>query len=119
MAKTELETRTKDFSLALIDLVERIPRSRAGDVVGRQLLRSGTSMGANYREANRAESRKDFLHKVGIATKESAETEYWLELIQESEHLKTTGCDKILAESQELLAILTSIGRNAKANQKK
>jgi len=78
MAKTELETRTKDISLELIDLVERIPRSRAGDVVGRQLLRSGTSMGANYREANRAESSKDFLQKVGIATKESIETEYWL-----------------------------------------
>lgn len=117
MAKTELETRTKSFSLDLIDLVERLPKGRAGDVIGRQLLRSGTSLGANYREANRAESKKDFLHKIGIATKESAESEYWLELIQESKHLKTAGSDQLLAESQELLAILTAIGRNAKTNQ--
>jgi four helix bundle protein len=96
-----------------------MPKNRAGDVVGRQLLRSGTSMGANYREANRAESGKDFLHKIGIATKEAAETEYWLELIQESVHLKTAGTESLLSESRELLAILTAIGRNAKANQKK
>ena len=75
MAKTEFETRTKEFALELIDLVERMPRNRAGDVVGKQLLRSGTSIGANYREANRAVSRPDFHNKLGIATKESAETD--------------------------------------------
>jgi four helix bundle protein len=75
MAKTELETRTKVFALDLIDLVERLPKNRAADVVGRQLLRSGTSIGANYREANRGESRADFIHKLGISTKESAETD--------------------------------------------
>ncbi len=119
MAKTELETRTKNFALELIDLVERMPRNRAGDVVGRQLLRSGTSLGANYREANRAESAKDFLHKVGISTKESAETEFWLELIDESVHLQTDGSQELLSESRELIAILTAIGRNAKASSKK
>ena len=118
MAKTELETRTKDFALELIDFVERMPRNRSGDVVGRQVLRSGTSIGANYREANRAESKPDFLHKLGISTKESAETEFWLELINESPHLKTKGTVKLLDECGELLAILISIGRNTKRSKK-
>ena len=119
MARTELEVRTKQFALDLIDLVdlvERLPAGRAGDVVGRELLRSGTSIGANYREANRAESKNDFIHKVSISTKEAAETEFWLELVTESEHLETIGSSDVLAESRELLAILTSIGRNTKKN---
>jgi len=78
------------------------------------MLRSGTSIGANYREANRAESKADFVHKIGIATKEAAETEYWLELIAESPKLQTEGCQKLLKESDELIAILTTIGRKAK-----
>jgi four helix bundle protein len=119
MARTELEVRTKRFALDLIDLVERLPNGRAGDVVGRQLLRSGTSIGANYREANRAESKNDFIHKVGISTKEAAETEFWLELVSESKHLKTEGSGEVLSESRELLAILTSIGRNTKAGKAK
>ena len=118
MAKTELEVRTKQFALDLIDLVERLPVGRAGDVVGRQLLRSGTSIGANYREANRAESKNDFIHKVSISTKEAAETEFWLELVTKSEHLETIGSDEVLSESRELLAILTSIGRNSKNSSK-
>lgn len=116
MAKTELETRTKEFALELIDLFERMPRNRAGDVVGKQLLRSGTSIGANYREANRAVSRRDFHNKLGIATKESAETEFWLELVDESEHLQTEGAKELLKESGELIATLTTIGRNSKRN---
>jgi four helix bundle protein len=116
MARTELEVRAKQFALDLIDLVERLPTGRAGDVVGRQLLRSGTSIGANYREANRAESKNDFIHKVSISTKEAAETEFWLELVTESEHLETIGSSDVLSESRELLAILTSIGRNTKKN---
>jgi len=118
MAKTELETRTKEFALQLIDFVERMPRNRAGNVVGRQLLRSGMSIGANYREANRAVTKADFLHKLGISTKESAETEFWLELINESPHLQTTGAIKLLDECGELIAILVTIGRNAKRAKK-
>ena len=118
MARTELEVRTKQFALDLIDLVERLPVGRAGDVVGRQLFRSGTSIGANYREANRAESKNDFIHKVSISTKEAAETEFWLEIVTESEHLETLGSAEVLSESRELLAILTSIGRNSKNSSK-
>lgn len=114
MAKAEFEARTKQFSLDLIDLVERMPRNRASDVVGRQLLRSGTSVGANYREANRAGSKADFLHKLGIATKEAAEAQYWLELVSESKHLVSEATAKLLLESDELIAILTAMGRNTK-----
>ncbi len=117
MAKNDLEVRTKQFALKLIDLVEHLPRNRAGEVVGRQVLRSGTSIGANYREANRGESRDDFIHKVGIAAKEASETEYWLELITESPHLEAVGALSLLRESREILAILTTIGKNAKANR--
>lgn len=119
MAKTELETRTKEFALDLIELVERMPRNRAGDVVARQLLRSGTSIGANYREANRAHTRADFHHKLSISTKESAETEFWLELVNESEHLQTKGTAELLQESGELIAILTTIAKNSKSSEKK
>ena len=68
------------------------------------------------KKANRAESKNDFIHKVSISTKEAAETEFWLELVTESEHLETIGSSDVLAESRELLAILTSIGRNTKKN---
>lgn len=118
MAKTELEQRTKMFALSVIELVENLPHTRAGNVAARQLMKSGTSIGANYREANRAESCEDFIHKVGIATKEASETEYWLELITESPHLKTNNADELLSESRELLAILITIGKNAKTNRK-
>ncbi|MFZ4773854.1 MAG: four helix bundle protein [Terrimicrobiaceae bacterium] len=117
MAKTELEDRTKKFAIEIIDLVEQMPRNRAGDVAGRQLLRSGTSVGANYREANRGVSRDGFINKVGIATKEASEVEYWLELISESPHLKTPGSIPLIQESREILAILTTIGKNAKSSR--
>src|SRR6266576_3194529 len=64
--KNDLQTRTKRFALFIIELVGKLPRSRASDVIGHQLLKSGTSIGANYREATRAQSRDDFIHKIGI-----------------------------------------------------
>jgi four helix bundle protein len=111
--KNELEGRTLQFALKVITFVESLPRSPAGAVLGRQLLRSATSIGANYREAQRAESRADFIHKVAVAEKEAAETEYWLILCRES-RLAAPEADKLLAESRELLAIFVTIGRNAK-----
>ena len=73
--KKELEARTKRFALSVIELVVKLRRGKASDIIGYQLLKSGTSIGANYREANRAESHDDFIHKVGICEKEAAETE--------------------------------------------
>ena len=111
--KTELEGRTLEFALRVIAFVGTFPTTSAGLVIGRQLLKSGTSIGANYREAGRGESKSDFIHKVGIAEKEASETEYWLQICQRT-GLGGKEVERLLDESQQLLAILTTIGRNAK-----
>jgi four helix bundle protein len=112
--KKELEVRTKRFALSVIRLVAMTPRSAAADVIGRQLLRSATSVGANYREANRSVSRADFANKIGIVQKEASETQYWLELAVESETFKASSTSEVLRESTELLAIFTTIGKRLK-----
>ena len=109
-----LEERTLAFAVAVVRLVGGLPRTDVASVVGRQLLKSGTSIGANYREANRAESREDFVHKSAIVLKECAETEYWLELCTRTELGVITERDTLLQEVRELLAIFTTINRRAK-----
>jgi len=84
MNKKDLEQRTKGFALRIIKFVASLPMGSVADVLGYQLLKAGTSVGANYREANRAQSRNDFIHKIAIVEKESAESEYWLELFNDS-----------------------------------
>jgi four helix bundle protein len=114
MDKAELEQRTKRFALRVIGFVAELPKSKVNDVLGYQLLKSGTSIGANYREANRAESRNDFIHKIGVVEKEAAETQYWLELSQKARLGSTQERQWLLQESGELLAIFTSIGKTTK-----
>jgi four helix bundle protein len=111
--KTELEGRTLEFAIRITSFVDKLPRTTAGWTLGRQLLKAATSIGANYREAGRAESKDDFIHKVGIAEKEAAETEYWLLICQRS-FTDVADATPLLDESRQLLAILTTIGRNAK-----
>src|SRR6266478_2930773 len=105
----DLEKRTRQFALSVIKFVSSLPRTRAADVLGRQLLRSATSIGANYREANRGVSRADFVNKIGTVQKEAAETQYWLELLIESSIAKDQAA-VLLQEASKLLAIFTSIG---------
>jgi four helix bundle protein len=112
--KTELEGRTKKFAVAIVRLVRTFPKTVDGVGIGRQLLDSGTSIGANYREANRAESRKDFIHKVGVAEKEASETQFWLEICQEAPLGELVQVNKLHKEAGELLAILITIGRNSR-----
>ena len=112
--KKQLEARTKQFALKVIRLITGLPPTKVIDVLGRQLLKSGTSIGANYREANRAQSRDDFIHKIAICEKEAAETEYWIELLSESGLGHRTALQPLLAESRELLAIFVASGRTAK-----
>jgi four helix bundle protein len=89
--KNDLETRTKRFALSIVELVGKLPHCKASGVIGYQLLKSGTSIGANYREAARAQSsRDDFIHKIGICAKETSETEYWLELAQGADLIALT-----------------------------
>ena len=114
MDKSELESRTKEFALRVVRFVGSLPKNRVTDVLGHQVLRSGTSIGANYREANRAESRNDFIHKLGIAEKEASETCYWLELLEETGIGDQEERRWLLRESGELLAIFTASGKTAK-----
>ncbi len=110
-----LERRTLEFAAQVLDFVLPLPQGPVRDVIGRQMLRSATSIGANYREANRAASRADFVSKVNIAEKEASETVYWLELCG----LRSLGNDRLrpilLQEGGELLAILVTIGKRAKS----
>ncbi len=115
MDKSELERRTKTFALRVIQFVGKLPKNKVADVIGYQLLDSGTSIGANYREANRAESRKDFIHKIAIVEKEASETHYWLELLEESDIGSGIEREWLLRESTELIAIFTSVGKTAKS----
>jgi four helix bundle protein len=115
MAKTELEDRTKHFALDVIRFVGSLPKGPMTDILGRQLLGSATSIGANYREANRAESRADFIHKIAIVEKECAETCYWLELFQESRAVAGSVPGHLVTEANELLAIFVAIGKRTKA----
>ncbi len=118
MDKTELEGRTKIFAIRVIQFVAKIPKSKTTDVLLYQLLKSGTSIGANYREANRAESRNDFMHKIGVVSKEAAETQYWLELFKETVLSDKEELNWLYKESTELLAIFTRIGKSAKSGKK-
>lgn len=115
--KKELEARTKQFALRIINLISDLPKTKAADVLGYQLLKSGTSIGANYREANRAQSREDFIHKIAICEKEAAETEYWLELFVEAYLGPVAQIESLLKESRELLAIFVASGRTAKTRR--
>jgi four helix bundle protein len=119
MAKTELEDRTKRFALEVMRFVSSLPRGRVGDTIGYQAARSGTSIGANYREAQRAESKADFIHKVAIAEKEASETCYWLELCVEESLGEAVNAQRLLDEAQQLLSILASIGKRAKSRATK
>ncbi len=119
MEKQELEQRTKQFALRIIQFVGELPSSPVTRVMGYQLMKAGTSIGANYREANRAESFNDFLHKIGIVEKECSESQYWLELFEESDIGPKADRQWLLKESGELLAIFAASGRTAKANRNK
>jgi four helix bundle protein len=109
----ELENRTLAFAVATLRFAETLPSTPASRVIITQLLRSATSIGANYREANRAESKPDFLHKVAIALKEAAETEYWLHLCAATPLGSEPNARMLHSECNELIAILTTIRHKA------
>ena len=111
--KKDLEQRTKRFSLKVIKFTASAPRNREVDVLARQLLRSATSIGANYREANRSVSKADFANKIGTVQKEASETQYWIELFIEA-GLGKAASEDLHGEATELLAIFTAIGKKLK-----
>ena len=108
----KLEERTKAFAIRIIKLSVLLPNTVEGKIIRNQLTKAGTSIGANYREANRARSRADFKNKIKICESEANETCYWLEIIGELKWIETRELESVLTESNELLAIFTSIGKN-------
>ncbi|GEM_PF-193533 len=110
MERRDLERRTKNFALRIVRFVSGLPKNKVTDVLGYQLLKSGTSVGANYREANRAASHDDFIHKVGIVEKEASESQYWLELMEEAEIGDSVERAWLVRECGELLAIFNCNG---------
>jgi len=112
----DLQIRTKEFALRVIRLYCALPKSTEAQVLGKQVLRSGTSVGANYREANRARSRAEFIAKIEDCLKELDETAYWLELLAESSILPNAKLADLRDECDQLLAIFTTISKKTKAN---
>jgi four helix bundle protein len=105
MDEKTFKARTKKLAVAIIKQVDKLPRSLATDVIGKQLVRSGTSIGANYRSACRAKSTPDMINKLKIVEEESDETEYWLELLVEPELVPQEQIQSMYKETDEILAM--------------
>src|SRR5208337_2576275 len=102
MNPEEFKKRTKAFAVRVINLIDRLPDSRAANAIANQLVRSGTSVGANYRAACRAKSRADFISKLGTVEEEADETIYWMELLIESGKVRTTALADLMREAGEI-----------------
>ena len=113
---TELRVRTKQFALRIIRLYSALPNGTSAQVIGKQLLRSGTSVGAHYREASRARSDAEFISKLEMGLQELDETAYWLELLAESEIVPAERLGEMRKEADELLAILVTCVKNVKTH---
>src|SRR3954454_24160553 len=113
----EFQQRTKQFALRVIRLVDRLPNNkRSGDVIGKQLLRSATSVGANYRSACRARSPAEFLAKMGIVEEEADESAYWMELLIDAEIVKREVLGDLYAEADEIVAMVVASIKTARQN---
>ena len=118
MTPVDLESRTTDFALRIIKLFSALPKTTEAQVLGKQLLRSGTSIGAHYREAKRAKSSLDFINKIEGALQELDETCYWLELIERSGIMTAKRLGSLRAEAIELTKILVTVVKHAKEKMK-
>jgi four helix bundle protein len=111
----EFEKRTMKFAISILKLSAQLPYSVEAKVIRNQLSKSGTSIGANYHEANRGRSKADFSSRIKIAESEASETIYWLEIVQEMEWITDSKLVDIMKEANELLAIFTSISKTLKS----
>ena len=116
MNAEELKTRTKKFGIDVIRLVEDLPASKTGNVIGNQLLRAGTSVGANYRAACRGRSTRDFVSKIGIVIEEADESLYWMEVLLELGIVPKELLLPLMKEANELIAIFTASSKTARSN---
>ncbi len=102
------------FALRIMTLVDALPRTVAGQAIGRQIIRSGTSVGANYRSAQRARTKREFTSKLGIALEEADETSYWLDLLVKSDTMPASRITDLADECEQLVAILSRSVQQAK-----
>lgn len=116
--RQDLKVRTKQFALRIIRVYCALPTTAVAQVIGKQMLRSGTSVGAHYREAFRSRSDAEFISKLECGLQELDETEYWLELLVESEIVPAERLTELRKEASELIAIFTTCVKNAKAKRK-
>ncbi|MCA8986932.1 MAG: four helix bundle protein [Planctomycetaceae bacterium] len=115
--QVDLKQRTKEFALRIIRLYSALPKSTEAQVIGKQLLRSGTSVGAHYREATRSRSTAEFISKIEGGLQELEETVYWIELLIESEIVPASRLMDLQQEADQLTAILVTCSKNAKKNK--
>lgn len=118
MNQIELKERTKKFALRVIRLVEALPNGRFCDTIGRQILRAGTSVGANYRAACRARSNADFVSKMGIVEEELDECLYWIEILADTKTIDGPRLKNLEKEANELLSIAVSSIKTARVNSR-
>jgi len=118
--KEEFKKRTKKFAGAVIGLYCSLPKQRGEvAVIGKQMLRSGTSVAANYREAFRARSAAEFISKIETCTQEADETQLWFELLRDDCGIRSKALDRLYSESNELISIFVAMSKNTKKNQVK
>jgi four helix bundle protein len=113
----QLQDRTKAFAIRIIKAFARLPKDEAARTIGRQFLRSGTSLAANYRAACRACSTADFISKIGVVAEEADETLFWFELLRDAELVKINLAEALMKECQELLKIFSASLATAKRNR--
>jgi len=116
MKHQNLRDRTKRFALSVIHLCEGLPRDDTSRIIGRQLLRSGSSVGANYRAVCRARSKPDFISKLGVVLEEADESAFWIELLLDAGKTASDQASALLRETKELVAIFTSSIKTARDN---
>ena len=112
-----LKLRTKQFAIRIVGVVRSLPRTREGDVIGRQLLRCGTAVAANYRAVCRSRSKAEFISKISIVVEEADETVFWLELLADTSVVPTGKLSLLLKEANELLAVCAASLSTAKSNR--
>ncbi len=118
MNADEVKRRARDFAIRVVRLVEALPKTRSADIIGKQLLRSGTSVGANYRASCRARSQADFIAKMGIVEEEADEKIYWIELLVDSGLMKRARVAGLLYEADQIVALVVSSIKTARSNKK-
>jgi four helix bundle protein len=116
MASNIVMDKSFAFAVKIVKLVKSIQDQKKEYLITKQLIRSGTSIGANIREGNNAESKADFIHKLSISQKECSETIYWLDLLKETQYITESEFDSLHSDAVELLKLLTSILKTTKGN---